>query len=113
MQPVSRNMSMSQKIYVDEVPTSQIQSDAENLNVRITGNLPSPAYTFDRFDIKVKKKTIKITPLASYDASVLAAQMLVPFDKVCKVENLEPGTYEIVIVARSDRIVRAGKVQIK
>lgn len=104
---------MLEKIYVDEVDSKGAVARTEKLELTIKGNLPSPAYTFERFDVKVDGKTITVTPLAKHDSSKLVAQVLVPFDNVCTVENLKAGTYEVRVYGRGDKVVRFKKIKVK
>ena len=101
-----------QKIYIDKVDSDQSISSAEILQVNVSGNLPSPAYTFEQFDVKVNGQVVQITPLAKFNADKMVAQMLVPFKEVCSVENLKPGTYDIQVNGRGDLVVKAGSIQV-
>lgn len=101
-----------QKIYVDKVDSESSISEAEKLQVNVSGNLPSPAYTFERFDVKVKGQVVEIIPLAKFDADKLVAQVLVPFQEVCSVQNLKTGTYNIEVRGRGDTVVKAGSIQV-
>ncbi|MCH8872331.1 hypothetical protein IH824_06095 [candidate division KSB1 bacterium] len=102
-----------EKIYIDKVDSDQSISEAEKLQVRVSGNLPSPAYTFERFDVKVKGKVVEIIPLAKFDADKMVVQVLVPFQEVCSVENLKPGTYNIQVHGRGDTVVKAESIHVK
>ncbi len=102
-----------EKIYVDKVDSDQSISEAKKLHVNVSGNLPSPAYTFERFDVKVKGKVVEIIPLAKFDADKMVIQVLVPFQEVCSVENLKAGTYNIQVHGRGDTVVKAESIQVK
>lgn len=102
-----------QKIYVAGAETKHVIKKTEVLEINVRGNLPTPAYTFDHFDIQVKGNVIEITPLAKYDSNKIVTQVLVPFEKVCKVRNLKPGTYEIKVNGRSEAIKAKQKVQVQ
>lgn len=102
-----------QKIYVEEAEPQQMISSNEEIQVNVRGNLPSPAYTFDHFDIKVQGTVVQITPLAKYDSTKMAAQVLVPFDSVCTVKNLKPGDYQIVVDGRSREVKLTRKVKVQ
>ena len=102
-----------EKIYVDKVDSGPNISEAEKLQVNVSGNLPSPAYTFERFDVKVKGKVVEIIPLAKFDADKMVVQVLVPFQEVCSVENLKPGTYNIQVHGRGDTVVKAESIHVK
>jgi hypothetical protein len=102
-----------EKIYIDKVDSDQSISEAEKLQVKVSGNLPSPAYTFERFDVKVKGKVVEIIPLAKFDADKMVVQVLVPFQEVCLVENLKPGTYNIQVHGRGDTVVKAESIHVK
>ncbi|MCH8954075.1 hypothetical protein IIA28_01965 [candidate division KSB1 bacterium] len=102
-----------EKIYVDKVDSGPSISEAEKLQVSVSGNLPSPAYTFERFDVKVKGKVVEIIPLAKFDADKMVVQVLVPFQEVCSVENLKPGTYNIQVHGRGDTVVKAESIHVK
>jgi hypothetical protein len=101
--PVEKK-SMLQKIYVETVDSKSLISKGEVLEVTVKGNLPSPAYTFDRFDVQVKGNVIEITPLAKLDPNKIVAQVLVPFEEVCKIQKLKAGTYEIKVNSRVETV---------
>ncbi len=100
------------KIYVDKVDSEPSISETEKLQVNVSGNLPSPAYTFERFDVKVKGKVVEIIPLAKFDADKMVIQVLVPFHEVCSVGNLKSGTYNIQVHGRGDLVIKAGSIQV-
>ena len=102
-----------EKIYVDKVDFGPSISEGEKLQVNVSGNLPSPAYTFERFDVKVKGKVVEIIPLAKFDADKMVVQVLVPFQEVCSVENLKAGTYNIQVHGRGDTVVKAESIHVK
>ena len=102
-----------EKIYIDKVDSDQSISETEKLQVKVSGNFPSPAYTFERFDVKVKGKVVEIIPLAKFDADKMVVQVLVPFQEVCLVENLKPGTYNIQVHGRGDTVVKAKSIHVK
>ena len=102
-----------EKIYIDKVDSDQSISETEKLQVKVSGNFPSPAYTFERFDVKVKGKVVEIIPLAKFDADKMVVQVLVPFQEVCSVENLKAGTYNIQVHGRGDTVVKAESIHVK
>jgi len=108
-----KEMRSLQKIYIDEVQPQHAVRTEETLQLTISGNLPSPAYEFERFDVKVSGDTIEITPLANYDSDKMVAQVLVPFEKVCDVTDLAPGAYKIKVHGRGDTVVSATSVEVK
>ena len=110
--PMERTSSL-QKIYIDAVEPQQLLGAADQLNVKVQGNLPNPSYTFDRFDVVVKKNLIEITPLAKHDTDKIVMQVLVPFEQVCEVKNLKPGKYEIKVIGRSESVVSKERVEVK
>lgn len=103
-----------QKVYVEAIkPQSVTVTSSDLLKIKVEGNLPNPAYSFERFDVVVKEDVIEITPLAKHDADKIVMQVLVPFEEVCEVKNLKPGTYEIKVVSRSDTVVSKEKVRVQ
>jgi hypothetical protein len=103
---------MLQTIYVDTVaPETNVVKGGE-LKVKIEGNLPNPAYAFDRFDVEVKGNVIEITPLAKHESGKIVMQVLVPFEHICEVKNLKAGTYEIRVVSRGEPVVSKEKVRV-
>lgn len=103
--------TMRHKIYVESIVSKEIVSDLDEVEVKVKGNLPSPAYTFERFKVNVQGKIIEITPLVQYDASKMAAQVLVPFEEVCRIGKLEPGKYEIQIVGEGEHLKKVLEVR--
>lgn len=102
--------SKLQKIYVSQAEPEEEALKSGKVQIRIRGNLPSPAYKFERFDVQVRGHVIEITPLASYDRNKMAAQVLVPFEEVCTVDNVKAGVYDVKVHGRNN--VVSGK-QIK
>ena len=112
-QPPTQDSSTMQRIYVDSFDCRELISKNETLEVRIQGNLPSPAYTFSRFDLKVTDGVIQITPLASYNPDKMVAQMLVPFEETCTVENLQAGGYEVRVIGRGRASAQNRKIRVQ
>jgi hypothetical protein len=100
-----------QKVYVDAVDP-HVETSADEVKVKVAGNLPNPSYNFERFDIAVKDDVIEITPLATQNAEKVVIQVLVPFERVCEVKNLKPGKYRIKVVGRGDEVVSKQQVEI-
>ncbi len=91
-------------VYVESVVAPALVSQSHELEISVSGNLPSPAYSFSGFDVDVRDGVIEITPLADFDEAKMAAQVLVPFDRVCIVKDLRPGSYEVRVVGRTGEI---------
>lgn len=102
-----------QKIYVDAVEAPQAVVAGDRFSVKVQGNLPNPAYMFERFDVAVKNDVIEITPLAKHDPEKIVIQVLVPFEEVCEVKNLKPGTYQIKVIGRSEPVVAQQRIEVK
>jgi len=102
----------TQLFYIDDATCGETISSGERLEVTVKGNLPSPAYSFEGFDVKVKGDVIEISPLANYEPDKLVAQVLVPFEEVCRVENLKPGTYDLKINSRGGPILKKEHVRV-
>ncbi|MFQ6114138.1 MAG: hypothetical protein ACE5NG_08615 [bacterium] len=109
--PMEKNML--RKIYVETVESKNLITEAEELEVTVRGNLPSPAYTFDHFDVQVKGNVIEITPLAKHDPNKIVAQVLVPFEEVCRVKNLKPGNYQVKVNSRVETVKVEKLVRVK
>ncbi len=103
----------SRMIYINAVESESGAKAGHDFQVKISGNLPSPAYSFERFEVVVTGKTIFITPLASFDSNIMAAQMLVPFERVCKVPALKPGTYAVEVHGRGDTVVKGRQLTVE
>ncbi|MCG8608229.1 hypothetical protein MJD09_25000 [bacterium] len=101
-----------QRIYVDSYDCRETLTKSEVLEVQVSGNLPSPAYSFSRFDVTVGGGVIEITPLATYNPNKIVAQMLVPFEQTCQVEGLKVGTYEVKVISRGGAPVSGHKVRV-
>lgn len=109
----SSEKTMLQKIYVEEIDSTNVITKAKELEVIVRGNLPSPAYSFDGFDVQIRGTVIEITPLAKYDTDKIAAQVLVPFEEVCSIKNLKPGIYEVKVNGRARSVKVKKTIQIK
>lgn len=107
------NSKMNSRVYVDEVEARDSIAASENLAVEVKGNLPSPAYTLKDFDVKVSGETIEITPVTDFKSDVMAAQVLVPFEKTVTVKNLKPGKYKIKVVSGKDTVFEGKQIEVK
>lgn len=110
--PKMKNDKGSQ-VYVEDVTCGETITAGQELAVTVSGNLPSPAYSFEGFEVKVKKDVIEITPVANYDPGKMVAQVLVPFEEVCKVGNLKPGTYSLQVNSRTEPLIKKEHVKVK
>lgn len=100
-----------QKIYVQEAQPAVLAAPGEETVFNISGNLPSPAYKLERVDVKIRDNVVELTPLASYDRSKMAAQVLVPFSETVKVKLPKAGEYTIRVVGRGEN--RESKITVK
>ncbi len=98
-------------LYVEEVAVPEVATQEQAVQVAIQGNLPSPAYSFERFQVEVKDNLIEITPVVAYDSTKLAAQVLVPFEQVCEVGKLKPGEYQVRIVGKTGLVSKTLRVR--
>ncbi len=101
------------RVFVDNVQSAQTINASENLTIEVSGNLPSPAHSLKGFDVKVDGKFIEITPVTEFNSSVMAAQVLVPFQKTVTVENLKPGKYKVKVISGSDMVFEGKQVEVK
>jgi len=99
------------KIYVEPARSAASVKAGEDVVLGIHGNLPSPAYKLDRVNVNIKGKVIELTPLATLDRGVMAAQVLVPFSDSVKVKLPEPGEYVVRVVGRTEN--RESKIRVK
>ncbi len=98
-------------LYVEQVESArQVRTD-QGLEIKIKGNLPSPAYEFERYAVEVKGHVIEITPIVKYDSTKLAAQVLVPFERSCQVGKLPPGEYEVRVLGKKGVVTEKVKVE--
>jgi hypothetical protein len=68
------------KVYVDSVEVLLPDSTHKReIKLVVKGYLPSSAYRFHHSSVRTSKKQIDLTPLASFDENVMAAQTLVAF----------------------------------
>lgn len=101
------------QVYIENVACGETITAGQELAVTVSGSLPSPAYSFERFEVKVKKDVIEITPIANYSPDKLVAQVLVPFEEVCKVQNLKPGTYSLQVNSRTEPLIKKEHIKVK
>ena len=94
------------KVDVDSVTVEKLNTDRREVTLTIHGTFPTPAYTFDHFDIKVKKNSITITPWSLYDRKKIVIQMIVRFTEQCVVKGLDSGHYELKVVGRSKTLMQ-------
>jgi hypothetical protein len=107
--PAPENEQMREnieKVYVSSAEILPGITAGNEVSVRITGNLPNPAYKIDSYDIKVQGNNIEITPLAYHDKSVVAIQMLVHFEDTVKVKLQELGTHTMKINGRTKTMTK-------
>ncbi|NIS26871.1 hypothetical protein GWN90_23265 [candidate division KSB1 bacterium] len=96
--------AVQHKIYFESIESEKTVSEQETVEVTVKGNLPSPAYSLEGFDVNVKNELIEITPIVKHDSSKMVAQVLVPFEEVCRVGKLEPGNYQIQIMGPQEEV---------
>ena len=100
-----------QKIYVQEAETTTLSAAGEETILSVSGNLPSPAYKFERVDVQIKGNVVELTPLASYQSGKMAAQVLVPFSETVKVKLPKAGEYTVRVIGRGEN--RESKIMVK
>jgi len=100
-----------QKIYVESAESVTTATAGEEVVMTVSGNLPSPAYKLERVEVEIKGKVVELTPLASFDRSVMAAQMLVPFTESVKVKLPKAGEYVIRVIGRNEN--RESRITVK
>lgn len=99
-----------QKVYVEDVEAVDSPPNDGVLEVEVKGNLPSAAYSFEEFDVDVEGDVIQIVPLAAYDSTVVGAEVLVPFQQVCRVKNLQAGLYQVRVIGRGGTVMESARV---
>jgi ADP-ribose pyrophosphatase YjhB (NUDIX family) len=88
------------KVYIDE-QSVQVQITGRKATIRVSGNLPNPAYKLDHVAITLQDKVIEVTPLAQYDPEKIVAQVLVPFTDTVEVEVPKAGNYAVRVLGRT------------
>lgn len=109
--PVEITQPNLQKIYVEPAVTAATATVGEEIVLNVSGNLPSPAYKLERIEVQIKGKVVELTPLASFDRSKMAAQVLVPFTESVKVKLPAAGEYTIRVIGRTEN--RESKITAK
>ncbi len=93
-----------EKVYLTDFDLPEKIEGKKEIEVTLTGNLPSPAYKLEKIDVKVSGKTIKITPLASFNPDIVAIQMLVKFEEKFTISVEKYGVYQVRCFAR-DKVI--------
>jgi hypothetical protein len=97
----------SEKVYVTSAEILPgITSDNE-VTIKVTGNLPTPAYKITKIDVKLSGTNIEITPIAYHNKDMVAIQMLVPFEETVKVKVRRFGSYTLKLNGRTDTVQKA------
>jgi hypothetical protein len=65
------------------------------VEILLSGQLPSPAYTIERVDVKRNGKVVEITPWMRYDPNKIVIMMTIPYTHRVSVEGLDEKTYTI------------------
>jgi hypothetical protein len=91
-----------QKVYVESAMAATTAAAGEELVIKVTGNLPSPAYKLERVEVQMKGKIVELIPLASVDRRKMAAQGLAPFEQPVKIKLPNAGEYLIRVVGRTE-----------
>ncbi|MFQ5628908.1 MAG: hypothetical protein ACE5I1_09125 [bacterium] len=97
-------MNANEKVYVSAVEIVPGVTADNEVRIKIKGNLPSPAYKIQKYDIKVSGPKIEITPLAHYDKNVVAIQMLVAFEDTVTVKLETLGAHSLKINGRTKSV---------
>lgn len=91
--------AMLHKVQIEDV---NVTPEINGVEVEVAGKLPSPAYSFEHFDVMTDGNVIVVTPLAKRDPDIIAAQQLIAFEQTLNVDSLQPGTYEIRVVGKGN-----------
>jgi hypothetical protein len=91
-----------QKVYVEPAVMATTAAAGEELVINVSGNLPSPAYKFERVEVQIKGNVVELIPLASVDRRKMAAQGLAPFEQAVKIKLPTAGEYLIRVVGRDE-----------
>lgn len=83
-----------QKVIVDSFTVAESEKMGA-VEVLLSGQLPSPAYTIERVDVKRRGKVIEITPWMRYDPNKIVIMMTIPYTRRVSVEGLDEKTYTI------------------
>lgn len=102
------------KVTVDNL---NVTTEPNAVVVEVQGSLPSPDYTFERFEVDVDDNVIRITPYASQSSDndslttmapqdSMGSMAMVDFQESYRVENLSPGTYELIVFGELDSLTQ-------
>lgn len=99
-----KSMRATEKVYISSAAILPGVTANNEIQVKIKGNLPSPAYKIQKYDISVKGPKIEITPLAHFDKNIVAIQMLVAFEDTVTVRLKTLGTHFLRVNGRSNTV---------
>lgn len=91
-----------QPVYVDEVHAPASAHAGATVEVKVTGNLPTPAWELEHVDVKKHGHTVTITLWGRRTTDNPGVQVLKPFTKTVPVSGLSPGTWTIEVIGHAD-----------
>jgi hypothetical protein len=91
---VMKSVSGLQKAIVDSFTINDSKKE-KAVDVLLAGQLPSPAYTIERVDVKRRGRVIEITPWMRYDPNKIVIMMTIPYTERVSVEDLDEKEYTI------------------
>lgn len=83
-----------QKAIVDSFTVADSKKE-KAVDVLLSGQLPSPAYTIERVDVKRRGQVIEITPWMRYDPNKIVIMMTIPYTHRVSVDGLNEKSYTI------------------
>lgn len=91
-----------QPVYVDDVQAPASVHAGATVEVKVSGNLPTPAWELEHVDVKKSGHTVTITLWGRRTGNNPGIQVLQPFTKTVPVSGLAPGTWTIEVIGHAD-----------
>lgn len=87
-----------QPVYVENFSLPSAAQAGQPVEFALEASYPSPAYTFDRWDIRYESSVVVIRPIGSRSAEPVAS-VLIPVTLKGTLSDLKPGTYTVRLEA--------------
>lgn len=87
-----------QPVYVDDVAAPATVPAGAAIEVKVNGNLPTPAWEITDVEIEKGDRHVTITIYGVLTSDAPGIQVLAPFSRTVPVSGLEPGSWTIEVV---------------
>jgi hypothetical protein len=99
------NLGLFELVYVDRMAAPDTAALAMPVTITVYGNLPDPSWCFDHFELVLQPLSLDVGVFGKKeDVELVAAQVLVPFEKTLSFTPDHVGTLTIRVIGKNDTL---------